>query len=247
MLAKSSPSIPLLLVFNLLGATLVFSWFSSAQAFWARLDELVFLDTNAWLTEDNVVWLWLVGLSNLRLFDLAGMLAMLALYLWAMARDPDPRDRVLRWGAYGLTMLFVALLMAVWSHLVMDAARPSPTLVYVESQRISDLLPIATKDSSESSFPSDHAVNFFLFTAFMWRLAGARVMLVSLLMAIVLSAPRIVGGGHWFSDVYFGGIAINLIVAPWFLLTPLGAILARFFMHVLANLWDALPPLKRNT
>jgi Kdo2-lipid A phosphotransferase len=75
----------------------------------------------------------------------------------------------------------------------------------------------------------------------MWRFAGLKVMLVSLAFAMLLSAPRILSGAHWFSDIYFGALAINLIVAPWILLTPLGPALSRAITGGMIRVRNALP------
>jgi hypothetical protein len=84
-------------------------------------------------------------------------------------------------------------------------------------------------------------INLFLFAAFMWRFAGLRVALVSIVFAVLLSASRILSGAHWFSDIFFAALAINLIVTPWILLTPLGPGLARTLTAGLIKARNALP------
>jgi len=230
-----------LLLFNLLGALLIFTWLSPDLLFWTEIDDAVFFTTNGWLTEENGAWVWLVAATNARLFDVASLLVLLGIYLWAISRDPVREQRMLRWGGIGITMLLVAVIMAQGVRMVIDYSHPSPTLVYQEVNLITEMVDFSTKDSSGASFPGDHGVNLFLFAAFMWRFAGLRVMLVSLVAAVILSAPRILSGAHWFSDVYFGAIAINLIIAPWFLLTPVGPAMARGLTAGMARVQALLP------
>ncbi|WP_240407687.1 phosphatase PAP2 family protein [Halomonas sp. JS92-SW72] len=230
-----------LLLFNLLGALLIFTWLSPDLLFWTEIDDAVFFTTNGWLTEENGAWVWLVAATNARLFDVVSLLVLLAIYLWAISRDPVREQRMLRWGGIGITMLLVAVFMAQGVRMVIDYSHPSPTLVYQEVNLITEMVDFSTKDSSGASFPGDHGVNLFLFAAFMWRFAGLRVMLVSLVAAVILSAPRILSGAHWFSDVYFGAIAINLIIAPWFLLTPVGPAMARGLTAGMARVQALLP------
>jgi len=230
-----------LLLFNLLGALLIFTWLSPDLLFWTEIDDAVFFTTNGWLTEENGAWVWLVAVTNARLFDVASLLVLLGIYLWALSRDPVREQRLLRWGGIGVTMLLVAVFMAQGVRMAIDYSHPSPTVVYQEVNLITEMVDFSTKDSSGSSFPGDHGVNLFLFAAFMWRFAGLKVMLVSLVAAVVLSAPRILSGAHWFSDVYFGAVAINLIIAPWFLLTPVGPAMARGLTAGMARVQALLP------
>lgn len=232
---------PSILAFNLLGLALVMTWWSPNILFWQHLDEIVFVTTNAWLDDPNSSWVTIVAISNNRLFDVFSLLVLLAIYLWAISRDPVSERRMLRWGGIGITMLLVAVFMAQGVRMVVDYNHPSPTLVYEEVNLITEMVEFSTKDSSGSSFPGDHGVNLLLFTAFMWRFAGVKVMLVSLVAAVILSAPRILSGAHWFSDVYFGAVAINLIIAPWCLLTPIGPGLSRAITRSLARVQALMP------
>lgn len=230
-----------ILLFNLLGAFLVLSWLSPGLMFWTELDDAVFFTTNAWLTEENDAWVLFVAAANNRLFDVFSLFVLLAIYLWAISRDPTTRHRLLRWGGIGITMLLSAVFIAQGVRMAVPYTHPSPTLVYENANLVTQMVDFATKDSSGSSFPGDHGVNLILFTAFMWRFAGFRVMLVSALFAVLLSAPRILSGAHWFSDVYFAALAINLVVTPWILLTPVGPGLARLITSGLIKVRNALP------
>ncbi|NIC05828.1 phosphatase PAP2 family protein [Billgrantia bachuensis] len=229
------------LLFNLLGALLVWSWLSPSLLFWTVWDDAVFFTTNAWLREDNAAWVLFVAFTNNRLFDVASLLVLLGLFIWAMRHDTQPQHRLLRWGGIGLTMLLSAVFIAQGVSMTVPYTHPSPTLVYENVNLITEMVEFSTKDSSASSFPGNHGINLFLFTAFMWRFASAKVALASAVTAVLLSAPRILGGAHWISDIYFAALAINLIVTPWILLTPLGPILARALTGWLVKVRSALP------
>lgn len=230
-----------ILLFNLLGALLVWSWLSPGLLFWTELDDAVFFTTNAWLSEDNGAWVLFVAAINNRLFDVISLLVLLAIYLWAMSQDTQRQHRLMRWGGIGFTMLISAVVIAQGFRMVVPYTHPSPTVVYDNVNLVTELVDFSTKDSSGSSFPGDHGINLFLFTAFMWRFVGLRVALVSAVFAVLLSAPRILSGAHWFSDVFFAALAINLIVTPWILLTPVGPGLARAITAGLVKARNALP------
>lgn len=233
-----------ILFFNLLGALLVWTWLSPSLLLWTELDDTVFFTSNAWLSEDNEAWVLFVAAFNNRVSDVVSLLVLLAIFLWAMRRDPQCQHRLLRWGGIGFTMLLSAVFIAQGVRLSIPYTHPSPTVVYDNVNLVTQLVDFPTKDSSGSSFPGDHGINLFLFTAFMWRFAGLRAALISAVFAVLLSAPRILSGAHWFSDVFFAAVAINLLVTPWILLTPLGPGLAGAITTGLIKLWHALPVVK---
>ncbi len=229
------------LLFNLLGVLLIVTWLSPSLVFWTQLDDAIFFTINAWLREDNAAWVLFVAFTNNRLFDVASLMILLAVFLWAMQRDKQRQYRLLYWGGIGLTMLLAAVFIAQGVRMAVPYTHPSPTLVHENVNLVTQMVEFPTKDSSASSFPGNHGVNLFLFTAFMWRFAGLRVALVSALLAVLLSAPRILSGAHWFSDVFFAAVTINLIVTPWILLTPLGPGLVRAITAGLVKVRSALP------
>lgn len=229
-----------ILVFNLLAMLLVWTWLTPNLMFWTDLDDTVFFLTNGWLGENHATWARFVAATNHRLFDLFSFLILLAIYLWAINRDPNPHQRLLRWGGIGLTMLLSAVFIAQGFRMAVPYGHPSPTLVHESAYRVTELVNFSTKDSARNSFPGDHGVNLFLFTAFMWHFAGFKVMLVSAVSAILLSAPRILSGAHWFSDIFFAALVINLLIVPWILLTPMGPAMARSMTAGLARVQGLL-------
>lgn len=75
-----------------------------------------------------------------------------------------------------------------------------------------------------------------VFASFMLAFAPRRIALFSLAFVVLLSAPRIMVGAHWFSDVYLGSLSIALIALPWMLCTPLAATVARGMENALTRL-----------
>lgn len=93
-----------------------------------------------------------------------------------------------------------------------------------------------TKDSASNSFPGDHGLMLMVFAGYMWAFAPRRIALWSLAFVVILSAPRIMVGAHWFSDVYLGSLSIALIILPWVLCTPVARRLARAIERCLSGL-----------
>ncbi|MBD3896672.1 phosphatase PAP2 family protein [Halomonas sp. ML-15] len=216
-----------ILFYNLLGIALVLSWWSPNLLIWEELDDAVFFITNAWLHDDNMLWVTFVAAVNNRFFDVVSFLILLVLYLWAIRRDPVLEHRLLRWGGIGITMLLTAGVLSQAVRYAIPWERHSPTLVYADVNLITQMVGFDTKDVSATSFPGDHGMMLMLYTAFMWRFSGRTVGLASALMAVVLSFPRILGGAHWFSDIFIGALAICLVTLPWVLCTPVAPAAAR--------------------
>lgn len=216
-----------ILLFNLLGLALVLSWQSPHLLAWQHLDDIVFFITNDWLHDANTLWVTIVAATNHRVFDAVSFVALLLIFVWAIRRDPEFRHRLLRWGAIGITMLLTAGILSQAVRYAIPYNHPSPTLVHEDVNLITQLVDFSTKDASSRSFPGDHGLMLMLFTAFLWRFAGRIVGLVSAAFAVLLSLPRILGGAHWFSDIFMGALAICLVVLPWVLCTPLAPAMAR--------------------
>ncbi|MCK0713547.1 phosphatase PAP2 family protein [Chromohalobacter sarecensis] len=207
--------------YNLLGMALLLSWWLPHFPLWSTLDDDIFWFFNQTLSiADHPLWTTLIAVLNNRDFDIASFLALAAVFAWAMRQDTRP-DRLKRWGAIGVSMLVTAGLVSLLVNKLVTYGHPSPTLTHSGIHLLSQEVSFATKDSSGNSFPGDHGLMLMTFTAFMWHFAGRRVGLVSAALAIGLSAPRIIGGGHWFSDVYMGALAIALLLLPWVLCTSL--------------------------
>lgn len=232
-----------ILIFNLLGLILALSWHFPYFLAWEYLDDIVFFATNAWIDDANTLWVTIVAAANHRAFDAVSFVALLSIFLWAIRRDPVQENRLLRWGAIGITMLLTAGILSQAIRYVIPYNHPSPTLIHEEANLVSQLVGFSTKDVSGRSFPGDHGLMLMLFAAFLWRFAGRIVGLACLLAVVIFSAPRILSGAHWFSDIYMGALAICLVALPWVLCTPLAPAMARGITRGLVAIKKWLAPI----
>lgn len=211
-----------LILLNLIGITILLSWAWPHLMLWTTLDDRIFWFFNQYITPDHQDFADALAVLNTRAFDAFSFAVMGVLFWVAMRRDPAP-NAGRRWLGIGVTMLLIAGGMAIFTHDGIRYGHPSPTVVFEYARRITDIVFIPTKDSSGNSFPGDHGLMLMIFAAFMWRFAERRVAFLAMLFVVVLSAPRIMVGAHWFSDVYMGSLSIALIILPWLLCTPLAA------------------------
>lgn len=224
-----------LLALNATGFALLISWWIPALDFWPDLDSRVFWAFNHLISPLNPHWDTLLGLLNTRFFDAAAFGLMGVLFCWAMLEDSRP-DRYRRWTSLGITMLLTAGIISLFVLRAISYGHASPTRVFQHAQHLSDLVSFKTKDSASNSFPGDHGLMLMVFAGYMWAFAPRRIALWSLAFVVILSAPRIMVGAHWFSDVYLGSLSIALIILPWVLCTPVARRLARAIERCLSGL-----------
>lgn len=209
-----------ILFLNLFGAGLLFSFLDSAgHALWQQVDNAVFLFFNRLLTPGSF-FLYLTAISNVRAFDAVSFICMALLYSAYFRRaDAQGKRRML---VVGLLMLTTAVMIKQCSDFY-PITHPSPTrLAWQEPiNRISQLTDFGAKDNDANSFPGDHGMMLMVFAAFMARYHGRKAFAASALIVVLFAMPRIMGGGHWFSDVYMGSLATVCLLCPWVLLTPL--------------------------
>lgn len=224
-----------LLVLNAVGLVLLTCWWVPTLDFWAILDSDIFWGFNLLISPLNPHWDTLLGLLNTRAFDACSFLMMGALFTWAMLSDERPY-RYRHWLSIGITMLLTAGLISLFVLRVISYEHASPTRMFTHAQHLSELVSFKTKDSASNSFPGDHGLMLMVFASFMLVFAPRRIALWSLAFVVLLSAPRIMVGAHWFSDVYLGSLSIALIALPWVLCTPLARTTASRMERSLARL-----------
>lgn len=152
---------PLILLLNVAGLALFFSWYIPADhGFWFPLDSAIFHFFNQELVKSNA-FLWLVAITNNRAFDGFSLLAMgcLMLSFW-LKEDKAGRRRIL---IIGLVMLLFAVVINQLATAIIPVKRSSPTLFFTDIYRVSELLHIPTKDASKDSFPGDHGMMLLIF------------------------------------------------------------------------------------
>ena len=202
----------------LLGGLIAISWTALPEhGPWDQWDLAVFHLVNGWLGQAQW-WDDLVAVTNNRLFDLAVLSCMgLILSRCFWCADEQGRRRLV---AMGIVMLLGALVINQFGHLL-PVSRPSPTLTVTDALRVTQLSGIPTKDSSSDSFPGDHALFLMIFAGFALRYLPRWAAVTAVLMVPLFSAPRILAGAHWMTDVYVGALSLSLVCLPPLLLTPL--------------------------
>lgn len=198
------------------GGLIAISWsVLPAHGPWDHWDLAVFHLVNGWLGQSQL-WADAVAVTNNRLFDLAVLACMgFILSLCFFLSDRTDRRRLM---AMGIVMLLGALAINQFGHLL-PVSRPSPTLTVVDALRVTQLSVIPTKDSSSDSFPGDHALFLMIFAGFALRYLPRWAGVTALLMVPLFSAPRILSGAHWLTDVYVGALSLTLLCLPLLLLT----------------------------
>lgn len=219
--------IPQILLLNVAGLALFFSWYIPVNhGFWFPLDSSLFHFFNQGLVKSDA-FLWLVAITNNRAFDGFSLLAMgcLMLSFW-LKEDDTGRRRIL---IIGLVMLLAAVIINQLAQHLMPVKRASPSLSFPNIYRVSELLHIPTKDASKDSFPGDHGMMLLIFSGFMLRYFGKKAFAIALLIVVIFAFPRVMIGAHWLTDIVVGSLSAVLIGLPWILMTPLSDRLITLF------------------
>ncbi|EUM13735.1 inner membrane protein yeiU [Enterobacter sp. BIDMC 29] len=225
--------IPQILLLNVAGLALFFSWYIPVNhGFWFPLDSSLFHFFNQGLVKSDA-FLWLVAITNNRAFDGFSLLAMgcLMLSFW-LKEDDTGRRRIL---IIGLVMLLAAVIINQLAQHLMPVKRASPSLSFPNIYRVSELLHIPTKDASKDSFPGDHGMMLLIFSGFMLRYFGKKAFAIALLIVVIFAFPRVMIGAHWLTDIVVGSLSAVLIGLPWVLMTPLSDRLITLFDRYLPH------------
>jgi len=214
---------------NLFGILLLASQYYR-YGFWFNIDSAIFHFFNQFLDNNHKIFLYLIAITNHRGFDVFSFLVMALFYYFYFHKVDNENKRKMI--VIGLMMLTMAVVIKQWGRFI-PIAHESPTLYFEQFEsinRISILTHFGAKDASADSFPGDHGMMLMIFAAFMWRYFGSKAFISSAIIVAVFSAPRIIAGAHWFTDVYVGSLAITSIVLSWFLLTPASDYVARYLL-----------------
>ncbi|BBG30583.1 phosphatase PAP2 family protein [Zymobacter palmae] len=210
-----------ILLLNVIGLLILFSWWQTAVPIWPWLDSQIFWGFNHTLTTEPSPWVNLLGVLNCRYFDMATFCA-LGLVLWIQVLNESHPQRYRRWAVITFIMMISMLIIALLTHL-QPYHHASPTIEYAKQGlnplSVEQIVHFDTKSESSSSFPGDHGLVMMIFAAFMLRFGTRGFGLASVILVILLSFPRIMVGAHWFEDVYMGSLSIALIILPWLLMT----------------------------
>lgn len=207
-----------IILLNVIGLSIFFSWYVPVEhGVWFAVDKSIFYYFNEQLQPEST-FAYLVGLTNVRHFDIISLLAMLALYAYYYSKQDHSGKRKMWF--IGITMLLCAVVLNQLGHLI-PVQRCSPTGFFENIHLVSKMLPFKTKDYSGDSFPGDHGLMLLIYAGFMLRYFGKKAFAVSCVIFIVFMLPRIMAGAHWLTDIAVGSLSIALVGLSWVLLTPL--------------------------
>lgn len=243
MISTESPnlrkSIILLLVCNALAAFLLITNFTGLyEVFWQSLDSRIFRSLNSTVTPNGALtqfWAW----TNSKTFDRATFVFMLAICIYLVI-STRREERLKVMAKIGAITVLILLALLVSKKVVGDFIHPSPGLALTPFNNINEFITGYTvKTSTDNSFPGDHAMTSALFAGGVILLFRDRpaIAVLSVLLMIFVSVPRLAGGGHWFTDVIVGGGAACLILLPWLVVIPL----VDWIEKVLNWGWDKAP------
>ncbi|GEM_PF-435063 len=220
-----------LATFNGLAALLLMSWFfDPSHLWWLAADKATFWFFNDSLRSGSDAWRMLWAVTNHRLFDLVSALAFVGVFALS-ARRLGPNKWV--WHISILTLTILAAFIGTRIGHLLPVERASGSVVFGDTYRLSEWANFKTKDLAYSTFPGDHGMIAFIAVAFTVHYLDRRYWFASILAAVVMTLPRIVGGAHWLSDELIGAGFVALIVASWLFCTPL----AEFLLCRIERFW----------
>lgn len=224
---------------NIIAVLLLLSWYLNVcldfPGIWNIADRSVFEFFNQRLYPVSG-FTWLVAVTNVRIFDLAAMLAMgLVFACYFLKETPEGRHRLF---CVFLFMVLFAVAVKLLCNLI-PFDRRSPTKEFAGINLVSKLVsfPLKVKDGSNSCFPGDHGVMLLIFSFVMLRYLGVRAFTAAMAVFAVFSLPRIMSGAHWFSDVAVGSVSVTLIACSWVMLTTCSDRVVAFLEQKVPHDW----------
>lgn len=223
------------LFWNLVAVAVFASWYLLPNhGFWLDIDKAVFYYFNNKIGSSQA-WVNGIAVANNRAFDGIALLAMgLVYYSYYRGATAERKRQLL---IIGFMMLLTAVGLNQLGRMI-PVERPSPTLVFDNIHRLTELASFKTKDSSGDSFPGDHGLMLMIFTAFAWHFLSWKAGLWGCLFVVIFSAPRFMAGAHWLTDIYVGGLAVASFGMAWLMHTG-------FYDWLLGWLDKRLAPLSR--
>ncbi len=187
---------------------------------WKSVDEAAFFALNGSL-EWGGGWTFVWGHLNTRVLDVTWAVVMALPLFWVLLLDrTQPAD--LRFASVFIIVLSVLLgiMIGKWGFNAFE--RNSPSRVLTPFFDINQLIPgIKAKTGSGSSFPGDHGVAAIIYAVTIIAVfKRTSLTIIALFIAVMNMLPRLIGGGHWLSDVIVGGGGIACVVIPFTLATP---------------------------
>lgn len=246
---------PKLIVCHVIAMLLFISWlWQPSRALWDQLDIQLFHFLNAPLAS-HITWAHLWAFGSMRLADMAVGLIMLGFLVkggWLFAKN---QVRTALFAFLSVLFLLLVIRIGLFSPLVkaMHWQHDGPSLVLDGAVRLGNLFPewdrfSHIKDSSNNSFPGDHASVLLLWAMFLYPFAKLWQRWLIGLLTVIFLLPRLVAGAHWGTDIFIGGVFLSLVAFSWGFYTPFAAcsvrLLERLFSPVLRFL-QKIPGLDR--
>jgi Kdo2-lipid A phosphotransferase len=216
----------LLIGAHLAAALLLLSWLlPPTSLLWDWLDENLFRWLNGSLIDRPLLQLfWAILCARVLDLPVAAILGLYSmLYLFRTGRRNEVGERMARMAYMGLFLSGAVYLFHILLFKGFNYYRLSPSFALEAKVWLSQSVDIGLniRDKSRHSFPSDHGVQLYYWTAFFFRFGGRRLGLSALGLTLFLSVPRLVSGAHWMSDGVVGSLFLVLIVWSWAVGTPL--------------------------
>ncbi len=208
-----------LIGFNILFIAIILGFMGSE--FKTPWDESIFFTLNGSLQEGRDVWNGYWAITNSRIFDTfsAIFLGCICFIYLIKNRENDFAERLSR---VLLLVVSVILIMIIISRGFEHYYHQSPSQVLSPFININELVSwLEVKTGTRKSFPSDHAAISFVSAILSWRFFGRKYGVTLSIFAVINATPRMVGGGHWFGDVWIGGMLLACIISVWVIYSPL--------------------------
>ena len=215
---------------------LLVSWFvEPTRSLWLALDDSFFFAVNRSLASSRG-WQVFWAIANNRMVDIVSAFTFVALYTFFVWRSTSvPTERYIARGLL-LTGLVIAA-KQIAEALAVLVGRTSPTIVYPDAVRLSQLVPgFPTKDTGHVVFPGDHATILLVCAGFLTFYLPRRYAVAGWMAAGAFSTPRLVGGGHWLTDDLVGAVAVAGFILTYVFATPLHRIAAERLESMVARI-----------
>jgi len=215
---RLKPLISLHLVAIALLASFVFP---AGHAIWRELDSAIFFTLNGTLA-DGGSWTRFWAYMNMRAGDtVPAVLMLIALTFPGFGFRREQLQQAITGFLVLLTLSYPVreiLYQVAGSY---GLSGKSASLVLEPSYRLNSLAPdIPAKDHAYSSFPGDHATVLICWAGFIALNNRAKAAAGAILVALFFMLPRIIGGAHWFTDNFVGGMFVALITLAWAFYSP---------------------------
>ncbi|MFD2204884.1 phosphatase PAP2 family protein [Kiloniella antarctica] len=207
-----------LIGFNVLIISIIFMFIGND--FKTPWDEAIFFMLNGSLQEERDIWNGYWAITNSRLFDTfsAVLLGFVCLVYLLKNRENVFAERLSR---TLLLVISVILIMISISKGFEYYYHQSPSQILKPFININDLVSwLDVKTGTRKSFPSDHAAISFVSVILSWRFFGRKYGIFLTIFALINATPRMVGGGHWFGDVWIGGLLLACFISVWLIYSP---------------------------